>query len=85
MDSKSNEINVEERIKEIVAKVLMKDSGDIPEEDKNLIDSGVDSLDVVEICMGLETEFDIQIPDEDVEKMSTIGDMITHIKEKTSN
>ena len=43
-------------------------------------DLGADSLDVVELIMGLETEFDIEIPDEDAEKISTVGDAVEYIK-----
>lgn len=45
-------------------------------------DLGADSLDIVELIMGLETEFDIEIPDEDAEKISTVGDAVNYIKER---
>ena len=46
-------------------------------------DLGADSLDVVELVMGLEEEFDIEIPDEDAEKISTVADAVSYIEEKT--
>ena len=46
-----------------------------------LDDLGADSLDIVELVMSLEEEFDIEIPDEDAEKIQTIGDAITYVKE----
>ena len=44
-------------------------------------DLGADSLDIVELIMGLETEFDIEIPDEDAEKITTVGDAVEYIKD----
>lgn len=45
-------------------------------------DLGADSLDVVELVMGLEEEFDIEIPDEDAEKISSVQDAVTYVDEK---
>ncbi len=47
-------------------------------------DLGADSLDVVELVMGLEEEFDIEIPDEDAEKIATVGDAVKYINDKTT-
>ena len=46
-----------------------------------LADLGADSLDIVELIMGLETEFDLEIPDEEAEKIRTVGDAVSYIKE----
>ncbi len=46
-------------------------------------DLGADSLDIVELIMALETEFDLEIPDEDAEKISTVGDVVDYIKSHT--
>jgi len=46
-------------------------------------DLGADSLDIVELVMSLEEQFDIEIPDDDAEKIQTIGDAIEYVKEKT--
>jgi len=48
-------------------------------------DLGADSLDTVELVMALEEEFNIEIPDEDAEKIATVGDAIKYIEEKTQN
>ena len=48
-------------------------------------DLGADSLDIVELVMSLEEEFDIEIPDEDAEKIQTIGDAIDYLKEATAS
>jgi acyl carrier protein len=45
-------------------------------------DLGADSLDIVELVMSLEEEFDVEIPDEDAEKMQTIGDAVSYLKER---
>jgi acyl carrier protein len=50
-----------------------------------LDDLGADSLDIVELVMSLEEEFDIEIPDEDAEKIQTIGDAIDYLKEATAS
>jgi acyl carrier protein len=48
-------------------------------------DLGADSLDVVELVMGFEEEFDIEIPDEDAEKIATVGDAVSYIDDKTKS
>lgn len=50
-----------------------------------LDDLGADSLDIVELVMSLEEEFDIEIPDDDAEKIQTIGDAITYVKERSGS
>ncbi len=50
-----------------------------------LDDLGADSLDIVELVMSLEEEFDIEIPDDDAEKIQTIGDAISYIKERSES
>ena len=60
-----------ERVKNVIVDQLSVDADE---------DLGADSLDVVELIMGLETEFDIEIPDEDAEKISTVGDAVEYIK-----
>jgi len=72
-----------ERVKKVVVDQL-----DVNEEEVNptasfVDDLGADSLDVVELVMGLEEEFDIEIPDEDAEKITTVEDAVSYIDEKT--
>ncbi|ACO04044.1 MAG TPA: acyl carrier protein [Persephonella sp.] len=73
---------MEERIKEIIADQLGIDVEQIKPESKFVDDLGADSLDVVELIMAFEEEFDVEIPDEDAEKIQTVGDVINYIKEK---
>lgn len=66
---------MEERIKEIIADQLGIDVEQIKPESKFVDDLGADSLDVVELIMAFEEEFDVEIPDEDAEKIQTVGDV----------
>ena len=69
-----------ERVKNVIVDQLSVDADDVTLEASFVDDLGADSLDVVELIMGLETEFDIEIPDEDAEKISTVGDAVEYIK-----
>jgi len=73
---------IEERIKEIIADQLGVEVDKITPEAKFVDDLGADSLDVVELIMAFEEEFGIEIPDEDAEKIQTVGDVINYLKEK---
>ncbi|WDC85872.1 acyl carrier protein [Caloramator sp. mosi_1] len=59
------------------------DPEDITMESSFMDDLGADSLDVVELIMALEDEFDLEIPDEEAEKIQTVGDVVEYIKENT--
>ncbi len=69
-----------ERVKNVIVDHLSVDADEVTLEASFVDDLGADSLDVVELIMGLETEFDIEIPDEDAEKISTVGDAVEYIK-----
>lgn len=69
-----------ERVKDVIVDQLSVDAEEVTMEASFVDDLGADSLDVVELIMGLETEFDIEIPDEDAEKISTVGDAVEYIK-----
>jgi acyl carrier protein len=69
------------RIRSIVADQLGVDSGEVTSDASILDDLGADSLDVVELVMAIEDEFDIEVPDEDVERMRTISDMERYVTE----
>ncbi len=69
-----------ERVKEVIVDQLSVDAEEVTMEASFVDDLGADSLDVVELIMGLETEFDIEIPDEDAEKIATVGDAVEYIK-----
>jgi len=74
--------NIEEKVKEIIAEQLGVKKEEIKPESSFVDDLGADSLDTVEIVMALEEEFGIEIPDEDAEKISTVGEAIQYIENK---
>ena len=69
-----------ERVKNVIVDQLSVDADEVTLEASFFDDLGADSLDIVELIMGLEIEFDIEIPDEDAEKISTVGDAVEYIK-----
>lgn len=71
-----------EKVKSVIVDQLGVDENDVTMEANFVDDLGADSLDIVELIMGLETEFDIEIPDEDAEKIATVGDAVNYIKER---
>ena len=70
-----------ERMKEIIAEQLNTDAAAITEESSFKDDLGADSLDVVDLVMTLEDEFDTEIPDEEIENIKTVGDIVRFIEE----
>ncbi|MFM7190348.1 MAG: acyl carrier protein [Microcystaceae cyanobacterium] len=73
-----------DRVKEIVVDQLEADPENVTVDSNFANDLGADSLDVVELVMALEEKFDIEIPDEDAEKIATVGDAVAYIREKVS-
>jgi len=71
-----------EKIKEILVEQLGVSEDEISMDSSFLDDLGADSLDLVELIMALEQEFDVEIPDEDAEKIKTVGDAVNFVKEK---
>ena len=69
-----------EKLKKIIAEVLNVDEEEITMETTFVDDLGADSLDVFQIIMGLEEEFDIEIPNEEAEKIVTVGDAVEQIQ-----
>ena len=69
-----------EKLKKIIAEVLNVDEEEISMETTFVDDLGADSLDVFQIIMGLEEEFDIEIPNEEAEKIVTVGDAVEQMK-----
>jgi len=69
-----------EKVQEKVAEQLGVEADEITMESSFIDDLGADSLDIVELLMALEEEFDIEIPDEEAEKLSTVGDVVEYIK-----
>ncbi|MCA9472289.1 MAG: acyl carrier protein [Nitrospirales bacterium] len=75
-------MEVQDRIKKIIAEQLGVEEEEVVPEAKFVDDLGADSLDTVELVMALEEEFDVEIPDEDAEKIQTVGGAIDFIKDK---
>lgn len=76
--------NVEERVKKIIVEQLGVDAGEVTQQAQFVNDLGADSLDTVELVMAFEEEFDIEIPDEDAEKIQTVGQALEFIKTRTA-
>ena len=72
----------EERVKEIIAKELEVPQEQLTASASFIEDLGADSLDTVELVMALEEEFGIDIPDEDADKIKTVGDVMDYLKKK---
>jgi acyl carrier protein len=76
-------VSVEEKVVGIVSDQLDTPKEDITRASSFVDDLKADSLDIVELVMALEDEFDIKIPDEDYDKIKSVGDVITYIEEKS--
>ncbi len=73
---------MEDKVKEIIAKQLGVDISEVKPEASFVDDLGADSLDTVELVMAFEEAFDVQIPDEDAEKIIKVQDAVAYIKSK---
>lgn len=73
-------MSVEERVKRIVIDQLGVEEGQVTQEAKFVEDLGADSLDTVELVMALEEEFKLEIPDDEAEKISTVGQAVEYIE-----
>jgi len=76
-----NTEEVFEKVKGIIVEQLGVAEASVTMEASFIDDLGADSLDIVELVMALEDEFDIEIPDADAEKVATVGDVVEYIKE----
>ncbi len=74
-----------EKLKEIIADVLNVNADEITEDTTFVDDLGADSLDIFQIIMGIEETFDIEIDNEEAEKIATVGDAVEQIKNATNN
>lgn len=70
-----------DKVKDIIIEQLGVEEGQVKPEASFVDDLGADSLDIVELVMALEEEFDMEIPDEDAEKIKTVGDAVSYIQE----
>lgn len=75
-------MNTLERVKKVLVEQLDVSEDEVTPEASMVDDLGADSLDLVEIVMGLEEEFDIEIPDEDAENIKTVQQIIDYVDEK---
>ncbi|HLX11462.1 MAG TPA: acyl carrier protein [Bacteroidota bacterium] len=74
--------DVEAKVKEIIMNKLGVEASQVTKEASFTNDLGADSLDTVELVMEFEKSFNLQIPDEDAEKISTVGDAVTYLSSK---
>jgi acyl carrier protein len=74
---------IEEKVKDIIVEELGVEREKLTDEASFMEDLGADSLDTVELVMAFEKEFDIDIPDEDAEKLRTVGEALKYLHEKT--
>ena len=77
-------MSVEKKVIEIIIDQLGVDEKQVNPEASFIDDLGADSLDTVELVMALEEEFDVEIPDEDAEKISTVQNAVDYIKDQTN-
>ena len=73
---------MDDKIKKIIEEQLGVEGEKIKVEASFIDDLGADSLDIVELVMAMEEEYDIEIPDEDAEKLKTVGDVVNYLKDK---
>ena len=76
--------DIEAKVQEIICEQLDVDAADVVPEASFADDLGADSLDLVELIMAMEEQFEVSIPDEDAEKIETVKDAIDYIKKATS-
>ncbi|MCR5816570.1 MAG: acyl carrier protein [Ruminococcus sp.] len=69
-----------DKVKEIIVDQLDADENDVTQDASITDDLGADSLDVVDLVMSIEEEFDIEVPDEEVANMKTVGDIVKYIE-----
>ena len=77
--------SIAEKVKKIIIEQLGVSEDQVTEDAKFIEDLGADSLDQVELVMALEEEFGADIPDEDAEKMTTVGEAVKYIEERQKN
>jgi acyl carrier protein len=75
-------MDITAKVKEIIVEELGVDASEVTVDAKLIEDLGADSLDTVELIMKFEEEFDVEIADEEAEKLTTVGDIINFLKNK---
>ncbi|MDZ4788710.1 MAG: acyl carrier protein [Blastochloris sp.] len=76
------EKSIEDKVKDIIVEQLSVNAEQVTLEAKFIEDLGADSLDVVELVMAFEEQFGVEVPDEDAEKLMSVGDVIKYIEDK---
>jgi acyl carrier protein len=76
------EKSIEEKVKDIIVEQLGVNPEQVTSQASFIEDLGADSLDIVELVMAFEEEFSVEVPDEDAEKLQTVGDVIKYIEER---
>ncbi len=79
-----SEKSIEEKVKDIIVEQLGVNPEQVTPQASFIEDLGADSLDTVELVMAFEEEFSVEVPDDDAEKLQTVGDVVKYIEEKTS-
>lgn len=79
-----SEKSIEEKVKDIIVEQLGVNPEQVTTTASFIEDLGADSLDTVELVMAFEEEFNVEVPDEDAEKLHTVGDVVKYIEEKTT-
>jgi acyl carrier protein len=79
-----SEKSIEEKVKDIIVEQLGVNPEQVTPTASFIEDLGADSLDTVELVMAFEEEFTVEVPDEDAEKLLTVGDVVKYIEEKTA-
>jgi len=75
--------SIEEKVKDIIVEQLSVNAEQVVPAARFIEDLGADSLDTVELVMAFEEEFSIEVPDEDAEKLASVGDVVKYIEEKS--
>ncbi len=75
-------MSLEARVTDLIVEQLGVSKEEVVNKASFVDDLGADSLDIVELVMSIEENFDLEIPDEDAEKLQTIGDAVTYLKER---
>lgn len=76
-----SEKSIEEKVKDIIVDQLGVNAEQVVKEARFIEDLGADSLDTVELVMAFEEEFSIEVPDEEAEKLQTVGDVVAYVEE----
>ena len=79
-----SEKSIEEKVKDIIVEQLGVNPEQVTPQASFIEDLGADSLDTVELVMAFEEEFSVEVPDDDAEKLQTVGDVVKYIEDKTT-